>query len=138
MLYCVRINLQDQMCQLWYHRFADQDIIETYCMTRLVMGKRPYTSISGVAIKEKTKLENFATRYPKARQALDQDSHVDTTNTGANTHEQLLRNIEEIEYVTKMGGFVYKLWIISGSKSPEVLFGHAGNGEHIEKNLGIL
>ena len=74
--------------------------IETFAMTRLVMGNKPSTSISGVAMKETARLEDFFTKYPAARQALDQDSYVDNTNTGADNHEELLKKIAEIEYVS--------------------------------------
>ena len=78
------------------------------------------------------------TRYPVVRQALDRDSYVDNTNTGADTHEQILKNIEEIEFVAKKGGFHYKPWIISGTKCPDQLLGPRIEGDVVEKNLGVL
>ena len=38
MFYCVRVKLEDQMCQLWVHKFLNSEEIETFAMTRLVMG----------------------------------------------------------------------------------------------------
>ena len=87
MFYCVRIAKEDQMCQLWCHQFDGCDEVETFCMCRLVMGNRPSTGISGVAVKETTKLEDFSVKYPVARQALDRDSYVDNTNCGADDLE---------------------------------------------------
>ena len=98
MFYCICVALEDQMCQLWIHQFLGSDQVETFCMTRLVMGNKPSTNISGVAVKETTKLEDFLTRFPIARQALDKDSYVDNTNIGADTHEQLLQNIHSIDF----------------------------------------
>ena len=138
MFYCVRVSLADQMCQLWCHKFAHSNEVETYCMTRLVMGNRPSTSISGVAMKETARLEDYFTRYPVARQALDRDSYVDNTNTGADDHETLLENIKEIEFVASKGGFFYKPWVISGLKSEDILLGPKNDDDHVEKNLGVL
>ena len=138
MFYCVRISKEDQMCQLWCHQFAGSNNIETFCMTRLVMGNRPSTSISGVAVKETTKLEDYMDRFPVARQALDRDSYVDNTNVGADSHEQILKKIEEIEYVAGKGGFYFKPWIISGAKCDNLLLGPRTENGTVEKNLGIL
>ena len=138
MFYCVRVNIEDQMCQLWCHQFENSSEIETFCMTRLVMGNRPSTSISGVAVKETTKLDNFATQFPAARQALDRDSYVDNTNVGAENLEQLQNKIEEIEYVAAKGGFMYKPWTVSGTKSEDVLLGYSSEDGLSEKNLGVL
>ena len=82
------------MCQLWCHQFAGSNEVETFRMTRLVMGNKPSTSISGVAVKETTKLEDYMLRFPVARQALDRDSYVDNTNTGADSIEELQQNIK--------------------------------------------
>ena len=137
MFYCVRIALEDQMCQLWCHQFEGSNEIETFCMTRLVMGNKPSTNISGVAMKETTKLEDYAAKYPIAREALDRNSYVDNTNTGADTHEQLKKNIEEIELVASKGGFYYKPWIVSGDKASDVVIGPMGDENLAEKNLGV-
>ena len=100
------------------------------------MGNKPSTGISGVAVKEATKLEIFEHDYPVAREALDRNSYVDNTNTGADTHEQLRKNIQEIEYVAGKGGFYYKPWIVSGDKNPDVLIGPTTDIS--EKNLGVI
>ena len=107
-------------------------------MTRLVMGNKPSTSISGVAMRETSLLEDFAIRYPVAYQALNRDSYVDNTNCGADNLEQLRKNIQEIEYVASRGGFIYKPWVLSGSKNPDVLIGPSSDDSLIEKNLGVV
>ena len=89
-------------------------------------------------MKETARLEDFFTKYPAARQALGQDSYVDNTNTGADNHEELLKKIAEIEYVSSKGGFYYKPWIVSGSESEDMLLGPRSDDENIEKNLGVL
>ena len=138
MFYCVRIAKEDQMCQLWCHSFEGNDNIETYCMTRLVMGNKPSTSISGVAVRETAKLEDFSSRYPIAQQALNRDTYVDNTNTGADTHDQLYKNIAEIEFVANKGGFYYKPWVVSGTRCSDMLLGPRMDDVVIEKNLGVL
>ena len=102
------------------------------------MGNKPSTSISGVAMRETSLLEDFAIRYPVAYQALNRDSYVDNTNCGADNLEQLRKNIQEIEYVASRGGFIYKPWVLSGSTNPDVLIGPSSDDSLIEKNLGVV
>ena len=141
MFYCVRVSEEDQFMQLWVWRFADSEEVETFAMTRLVMGNRPSTNISNVALKETTLLNGYDSLYPSARQALDKDAYVDNIMATAQDHEAMLAKITEIEFVAARGGFKFKPWVISGSNSPDLTFGPATedseSGDLIEKALGV-
>ena len=77
MFYMVRVTREELMMQLFIWQFKGEEKMKTYAMTRLVMGNKPSTNISIVAVKETAQLEDFKTRYPVAYQALMYDSYVD-------------------------------------------------------------
>ena len=70
MFYQVRVDKEDEMMQLFIWKFKGEEKLRTFCMTRLVMGNRPSTNISIVAVQQATNLQDFATRLPKACEVL--------------------------------------------------------------------
>ena len=69
---------------------------------------------------------------------MDKDSYVDNTNTGADTHEQLLQNIQEIEFVARKGGFIYKPWVKRGDRKPDLVIGPHSDDELPKKILEFI
>ena len=141
MFYCIRMEEEDKFMQLWGWKFLDSSEVETFAMSRVVMGNKPSTNISSVAVKETSKLFEFDKLYADARQALDKDAYVDNVMATAATMEQMKNKIEEIEFLAANGGIKFKPWIISRYNSPDLKFGPAmhdnESGELIEKALGI-
>ena len=90
LFYCVRINREDQFMQLWVWQFQGSDEVETFAMTRVVMGNKPSTNISNVALQETTKLNGFDQIYPAACQALSRDAYVDNIMVTAKDHKENL------------------------------------------------
>ena len=119
MFYMVRVTREELMMQLFIWQFKGEEKMKTYAMTRLVMGNKPSTNISIVAVKETAQLEDFKTRYPVAYQALMYDSYVDNVFLTAPDIETLVQGIAEIEQVSAKGGFKFKEWIVSGQNIPE-------------------
>ena len=119
MFYMVRVAKDDVMMQLFVWQFKGEEKLRTFAMTRLVMGNKPSSNISIVAIKETAKLDDFETKYPFAYQALMFDSYVDNVFLTAPDTETLVQGITEIETVSAKGGFKFKEWIVSGQNIPE-------------------
>ena len=138
--YMLRIEPGEEMMQLWVWKFAGEDRIRTFCMTRLGMGVKPSANFASIAMKETAKLYDYEKEYPAARKALSEDSYMDNTFVTAPTLQEIQRKIDEIELVAKQGGFTYKEWIVSGQNVPEqvisVALPHA-IGINEEKALGI-
>ena len=119
MFYMVRVTKEEEMMQLFVWQFKDDRKLRTFAMTRLVMGNKPSSNISIVALKETAKLNDFENKYPVAYQALMFDSYVDNVFLTAPNINTLVQGIEEIETVSTKGGFKFKEWIISGQNLPE-------------------
>ena len=45
--YMLRLEPEEEMMQLWLWKFAEDDQVKTFCMTRLVMGLKPSHSYEG-------------------------------------------------------------------------------------------
>ena len=107
MFYQVRDTKEEEMMQLFVWKFKGEDKLRTFCMTRLVMGNKPSTNISIVAVQESTDLGI------------------------------LLRKIQGVERVAGAGGFKFKEWMIPGQiTSGEQLVSLQGYDE-VEKALGL-
>ena len=119
MFYMVRITKEEEMMQLFVWQFKGEDKLKTFAMTRLVMGNKPSSNISIVAVKETAQLEDCQTKYPVAYQALMSDSYVDNVFLTAPDTDTLVQGITEIETVAAKGGFKFKEWIVSGQNIPE-------------------
>ena len=119
MFYMVRVTKEEEMVQLFVWQFKGEDKLKTFAMTRLVMGNKPSSNISIVAVKETAVLEDYQEKYPVAYQALTYDSYVDNVFLTAPDLTTLSAGIKEIEMVSAEGGFKYKEWIISGQNIPE-------------------
>ena len=119
MFYMVRMKTEDSFMQLFIWRWKGEEKIRTYSMVRLVMGNKPSVPISGVAMSETAKLEDFEQRYPIAYQALTNKAYVDNIFHTGPTLEKVLSDIEEIEFVASRGGFKFKDWVISGQDIPQ-------------------
>ena len=50
MFYMVRVTREEEMMQLFVWKFKGEDKLRTFCMKRLVMGNKPITNISFVAV----------------------------------------------------------------------------------------
>ena len=103
--YMLRIEPEEEMMQLWLWKFAGEENIRTFCMTRLGMGVKPSANFAVIAMKETAKLEDFESKYPVAKKALSEDSYMDNTFVTAPTRKEMHDKIEEIEFVAKKGGF---------------------------------
>ena len=119
MFYMVRVNKEEEMCQLFVWQFRGEKKLKTYAMTRLVMGNIPSTNISLVAVKETANFVDFKTTQPVAHEALNKNSYVDNVYLTAANHEELEKGIKEIEFVAAKGGFKFKEWVRSGQDVPE-------------------
>ena len=86
-------------------------------MTRLVMGNKPSTNISIVAVQESTELEDFKESEPEACEVLMKDIYVDNVFVTAPDLEELLRIIKGVKKVAGAGGFKFKEWMIPGQVS---------------------
>ena len=138
--YMLRLEPEEEMMQLWLWKFAEDDQVKTFCMTRLVMGLKPSTNLAVIAMKETAKLGNFQAEKPDAHRALAKDSYADNTFVTGDSHEDVKKKVEEVEFVAAHGGFKYKEWTFSGEKVPHhVISVHLPNaiGVEEEKALGV-
>ena len=118
MYHMIRISREEQMMQLFIWRFEGEDMIRTFCMTRLGMGNKISSNFSIIAVNETAELEDFPVRYPDAHKALTEDTYVDNVLVVKSSLEEIKAVIEQIEFVSARGGFYYKPWIISGQNVP--------------------
>ena len=140
MYYMVRIKMDEQMMQLFVWQFTGEERLRTFCMTRLVMGNKPSGSLSQVALRQTSELNDNAEKYPVAHEAITEDSYVDNIFRTAPDIATLRADIAEIELVSAMGGFFYKEWMLSGHDQPEQLIGVQlpnAIGANEEKALGM-
>ena len=123
--------------QLFEWKFKGEDKLKTFCMTRLVMGNKPSTNISIVAVQESTELEDFQESEPEACEVLKKDIYVDNVFVTGPDLETLLRIIKGVEKVAGAGGFKFKEWMIPGQiASGEQQVSLQGYDE-VEKALGL-
>ena len=94
MFYMVRVTKEEEMMQLFVWKFKGEDKLRTFCMTRLVMGNKPSTNISIVAVQQSTELEDFPTSEPEACKVLKENIYVDNVFVTSPDLETLLRNIQ--------------------------------------------
>ena len=106
-------------------------------MTRLVMGNKPSTNISIVAVQESTELEDFQTTEPEACEVLTKDIYVDNVFVTAPDLEELLRIIKGVERVAGAGGFKFKEWMIPGQVSDGETIVSLQGYDEVEKALGL-
>ena len=66
MFYMVRIPKEEQMMQLFLWQFPGDKSIKVFCMTRLVMGNKPSTNLSLVALKETAGMNDNRIQFPAA------------------------------------------------------------------------
>ena len=118
MFYCVKVEYEEEMCQLWVWKFTGEEKIRTYAMGRLIMGNRSSTNYSTIAVKETAKLEDFQVRYPVAYKALNDDTYVDNVLLSKDTTKDIDEGIAEIEYVAGHGNMFFKPWVKSGQDVP--------------------
>ena len=118
MFYCVRVEYEEEMCQLWIWRFAGESKIRTFSMGRLIMGHKSSTNYSTIAVHETAKLFDFQFRYPVAFKALVEDTYVDNVLIAKDSLEEIKNGIKDIEYVAGHGNMFFKPWVISGEDVP--------------------
>ena len=109
--------------QLFVWKFAGEEQIRTFSMTRLVMGNKPSANLSIIAVRKTAELEDYPEKYPIAYKALIDDSYVDNVFLTASDSDKLRQGIDEIEFVGKKGGFKFKEWIVSGQNVPQQIIG---------------
>ena len=105
MYYMIRVTIEEQMMQLFVWKFAGEEQIRTFSMTRLVMGNKPSANLSIIAVRKTAELEDYPEKYPVAYKALIYDSYVDNVFITAPDSNKLRQGIDEIEFVGKKGGF---------------------------------
>ena len=137
MFYMVRVTKEEEMMQLFVWNFKGEDKVRTFCMTRLVMGNKPSTNISIVAVQKSTELEDFPESEPEACEVLKKDIYVDNVFVTAPDMETLLRKIRGVERVAGAGGFKFKEWMIPGQVSDGEKLVSLQGYEEIEKALGL-
>ena len=140
MYYMVRINDRESWMQIFMWKFLDEEKVRYFKMERLVMGNMPSAGLSGTALSETAKLDDYPVRYPHAHKALTEDNYVDNVFLTASDHEKINTKIAEIEAVAAKGGFFFKPFIISGQKQPDVCIGVVlpdQIGINEEKALGV-
>ena len=137
MFYMVRVTKEEEMMQLFVWKFKGEDKLKTFCMTRLVMGNKPSTNISIVAVQESTELWDFQTSEPEACEVLKKDIYVDNVFVTAPTIEELLRVINSVERVAGAGGFKFKEWMIPGQVSVGEKLVALQVYDDVEKALGL-
>ena len=137
MFYMVRVTKEEEMMQLFVWKFKGEDKLRTFCMTRLVMGNKPSTNISIVAIQQSTELEDFHTIEPEACEVLNKDIYVDNVFVTAPDIETLLRIIKGVEKVAGAGGFKFKEWMIPGQVSDGEKLVSLQVYDDVEKALGL-
>ena len=89
-------------------KFLDEEKVRYFKMERLVMGNMPSAGLSGTALSETAKLDDYPVRYPHAHKALTEDNYVDNVFLTASDHEKINTKIAEIEAVAAKGGFFFK------------------------------
>ena len=136
MFYMIRVSKDEEMMQLWIWKFRGEDKIRTFAMSRLVMGNKPSSNISVLAVRESTNLNNFKERFPSACQTLLRDTYVDNVFVTAPNVGVLFKNIAEVEEIAAAGGFQFKPWMISGQISGEECIVPVGCSDE-EKALGM-
>ena len=74
MYYMVRIEERESLMQIFMWKFLDEEKVRYFKMERLVMGNAPSAGLSGTALSETAKLEDYPVRYPHAQctQSSDQ------------------------------------------------------------------
>ena len=77
MFYQVRVCKEDQMMQLFIWQFKGEDKVRIFCMNRLVMGNKPSTNISIIAVQKCTELSDISVSLPEACEVLIKDIYVD-------------------------------------------------------------
>ena len=123
--------------QLFVWKFKGEDKLRTFCMTRLVMGNKPSTNISIVAVQQSTELEDFQESEPEACEVLKKDIYVDNVFVTAADLEELLRTIRGVEKVAGAGGFKFKEWMIPGQVSDSGKLVSLQVYDDVEKALGL-
>ena len=140
MYYMVRITEKESYMQIFMWKFSGESHIRYFKMERLVMGNKPSASLSGVALAETAKLDNFPSVYPAAFKALTSDVYVDNVFLTAPTHDILKSKIKDVEFVASHGGFFFKPFTVSGEDLPDVVIGVAvpdAIAVQEEKALGV-
>ena len=120
MYYAIRVEEVERMMQLWVWKFANEDKVRVFSMTRLVMGNKPSANVSQIALKETAHLNDNDMKFPDAKAALCDNAYVDNVFCNAQDHQEIRRKIEETEKVAAQGGFSFKPWLVSGQNIEEV------------------
>ena len=136
MFYMVRVTEEDSFMQLFIWKFSGEEKIRTFRMTRLVMGCKPSSNLSIIALKETAFINDNHETHPDAAKALVDDSYVDNTFIAKDTHKELFKVIAETEEMAKVAGFFYKPWVVSGDDVPDQQLVNVDDVEE-EKALGI-
>ena len=118
MFYCVKVEYEEEMCQLWVWKFAGENKIRTFAMGRLIMGNKSSTNYSTISVHETAKLFDFETRFPVAHKALVEDTYVDNVLIAKDSTEEIDKGIEDIEFVAAHGSMFFKPWVKSGEDVP--------------------
>ena len=137
MFYQVRVSKKEEMMQLFVWKFKGENKLRTFCMTRLVMGNKPSTNISIVAVQQCTKLHDFESRLPEACSTLLNDIYVDNVFITAPDLETLSKRIGDVEEVSQAGGFRFKEWMVTKQASSEDRVVSLQTYEDVEKALGL-
>ena len=85
------------MMQLFMWKFQEDTEVKVFCMTQLVMGNKPSSTLSVMPMAETARLRNKEKDLPIVFQALTRDCYVDNVFRCDRTHLVLQGSIKEIE-----------------------------------------
>ena len=137
MFYAVRVSKEEEMMQLFIWKFKGESKVRTFCMTRLIMGNKPSTNISIVAVHKCTKLQDFETRLPEACEVLMKEIYVDNVLVVGPNDETVDKLINDVEEVAAAGGFKFKAWMRPKAGIQEDQVVSLDVYDDVEKALGV-
>ena len=136
MFYQVRVSKDEEMMQLFIWKFHGEDKVRTFAMTRLIMGNKPSTNISIVAVQQTTKLFDFEERLPEACEVLRKELYADNAFVVGQDIAYVQSLIKDVEEVAGAGGFKFKEWMLP-KKYSTTDARDVSTYEDVEKALGM-
>ena len=140
MYYMVLVAPEDQYMQLFVWQWPGEDIVRTYMMRVLIMGNKPSSNYSIIAVKETAQMGDNPEKFPRVVRALVEDSYMDDVFPTAPDKETIVQDAKDITTVAASAGFRFKDFIFSGEEVEEktisVKLPNAIGGSE-EKALGL-
>lgn len=106
---------------LW--SFPRDKQVRTFCICGVVMGNKPSTNLTMVALLEAAKQEDISGKYPFPKEMTLSNTYMDNIFIVASDSKLLYLDIKVIEAVCKQGCFSFPEWIISSQYVPKTVIG---------------